>query len=180
MTDACGLCMGTGNASRGMHDNGNYRTRCPRRFKGNYRACCQPRPGANVTPWRKLRTSTKRQSWGRYTPALRVYLYGTRRRNGEVPVLKLFRKGAFTGQRGRLYNCNYQASFTPHNPRPETLYDPEHRCQQPQLVPLPGLRPCRSCALPTRLSPPPWRPSSPPTPALTFTFCRSVRGGGLV
>ena len=42
----------------------------------------------------------------------------------------------------------------------------------PQLVPLPGLRPCRSCALPTRLSPPPWRPSSPPTPALTFTFCR--------
>ena len=180
MTDPCGLCMGTGNASRGMHDNGNYRTRCPRRFKGNYRACWPAPSRGKCHPLAEAEDVHQAAELGEIYASVRVYLYGTRRRNGEVPVLKLFRKGAFTGQRGRLYNCNYQASFTPHNPRPETLYDPEHRCQQPQLVPLPGLRPCRSCALPTRLSPPPWRPSSPPTPALTFTFCRSVRGGGLV
>ena len=27
--------------------------------------------------------------------------------------------------------------LTPHNPRPETLYDPEHRCQQPATRPPP-------------------------------------------
>ena len=75
------------------------------------------------------------------------------------------------------YNWNYQASFTPPiilARRP--LMTLNTAVNNPQLVPLPGLRPCRSCALPTRLSPPPWRPSSPPTPALTFTFCRSVSG----
>ena len=113
MTDPCGLCMGTGNASRGMHDNGNYKTRCPRRFKGNYRACWPAPSRGKCHPLAEAEDVHQAAELGEIYASVRVYLYGTRRRNGEVPVLKLFRKGAFTGQRGRLYNCNYQGSFTP-------------------------------------------------------------------
>ena len=73
----------------------------------------QPRPGGKCHPLAEAEEVHQAAELGETYATLRVYLYGTRRRNGEVPVLKLFRKRAFTEHREVLGNvpeslCQYR------------------------------------------------------------------------